>query len=122
MALASVKAGPGSIPSGFWFRSVTQGAAELLGWRNVGRLAPGFEADIAVLEPDPLEWEELAMASDPLRFALELPWPSRVRSVYSAGRLLLGDGEFPTLPSLPGSLSRERADLAGRAMLLPSGA
>jgi 5-methylthioadenosine/S-adenosylhomocysteine deaminase len=121
MGLASVRAGPASMPAGWWFRSVTQGAAESLGWGDVGRIAPGFEADIAVLELTPREWEEIGMASDPLRYVLELPWPARVRSVFSAGREVFGDGGFPTLPQVPCSLSGARSGLAALAMRLTTG-
>lgn len=121
MGLASVRAEPSSIPTGWWFRSVTQGAAESLGWGSVGRIAPGFEADIAMLELTPREWEEVGMASDPLRFVLELPWPARMRSVFSAGREVFGDGVFPTLPQVPCSISGARAGLAAGAMRLTAG-
>jgi cytosine/adenosine deaminase-related metal-dependent hydrolase len=120
MALASVCAGPSAMPTGMWFRSVTQGAAEALGWGNVGRLAPGFEADVVTLELSALEREELAGASDPLRFVLELPWPSRVRSVRVAGRELYRDGDFPTLPPAPAGLSAMRAELAASAIRFAS--
>jgi hypothetical protein len=67
-----------------------------------------------------LEHEELAGASDPLRHVLELPWPSRVRSVRVAGRELYRDGDFPTLPPAPARLSAMRAELAASAIRFAS--
>jgi len=121
MALSAVTGGPGRVASSRWFRSLTQGAAEALGWKDVGRVAPGFQADLAVLEPTSLEWDQLDMAADPLRFVLELPWPERVRVVMVAGVELLRDGEFPTLPALPASVPEERTGLEKRARRLRSG-
>jgi 5-methylthioadenosine/S-adenosylhomocysteine deaminase len=119
MALSSVKGTPSSLGSDFWFRGVTGVAARAMGWSDVGRIAEGYAADIALLRPSGSECEELELAEDPSRFILELPWSERVRLTLVSGRTVYNMGEFPTLPSLPAELSEARRTVFDRAAQLP---
>jgi imidazolonepropionase-like amidohydrolase len=56
--------------------AATSGAAHLLGWNSkVGRLAPGFDADLVVIDGDPLDFTDLR---------------SRITAVYRSGELVGG--------------------------------
>lgn len=56
--------------------AATSGAAHLLGWNSkVGRLAPGFEADLVVIDGDPFDFTDLR---------------SRITGVYRSGELVGG--------------------------------
>jgi len=115
MALAAMKREPESSVGGFWLARATSNAAEALGWENCGVLAAGYSADLVLLEPDELEWEELDLSEDPVRYLLEMDWPSRTRLTMVNGRVVYLDGDFPTLPPLPLSPGEARATLAARA-------
>lgn len=118
MGLASVTGSPGGLDASRWLEAVTSRAAEALGFEGVGRLEPGWSADMVLIEPDEQEWEELALSEDPLRFLLELDWPSRVRLTMTAGVVLYADGVFPTLPPLPVGLAEARSTVDSRARSL----
>jgi 5-methylthioadenosine/S-adenosylhomocysteine deaminase len=114
MGLADVAGGPGRLDGRWWMRMATEAPGAFLGTGH-GRLAPGWRADIALLEPDDREWDELAAAEDPLRYILELDWPSRVRTVVVDGRVLMDRGTCPTLPPMPSGIGEARAEVLGRA-------
>ncbi len=115
MSLASIRRRPSGLLGSFWLRAATEGAAQALGWPDVGRLEPGFQADIVLLQPTDGEWDQTLTGEDPLRALLELHWPSRVRMTMVAGRVLYRDGEYPTLPQSPQNLASLRRELARRA-------
>ena len=115
MGLASVTGSPSSLPSDFWFRSITSSAANALGWKNIGTIAPGYAADLVLIEPSAEEWEELTLAEDPARYLLELNWPSRVRLTIVDGRIVYQDGFFPTLPKLPMEIGKARLEVQQKA-------
>ncbi len=115
MGLASVTGSPSSLPSDFWFRSITSSAANAMGWENTGIIAPGYAADLVLIEPSDEEWEELTLAEDPVRYLLELDWPSRVRLTIVDGRIVYQDGFFPTLPKLPMGIGKARQEVYQRA-------
>ncbi|MCK4504527.1 MAG: amidohydrolase family protein [Candidatus Aegiribacteria sp.] len=115
MGLASVTGSPSSLPSDFWFRSITSSAANALGWENTGKIAPGYAADLVLIEPSAEEWEELILTEDPVRYLLELDWPSRVRLTIVDGRIVYQDGFFPTLPKLPMEIGRARQEIYQKA-------
>lgn len=119
MALASVKGTPSSLSSEFWARSVTDVAAKSLGWRDVGRLAEGYAADLVLLQPSEREIEELELAEDPVRYLLELHWPRRVSLTMIAGKTVYRDGEYPTLPPLPMGAGEARNRVLDRAGDIP---
>ncbi len=119
MGLASIKDSPSALGTEFWFNTATQAAALALGWKNTGRLAENFTADITLIEPSDDEWEELALAEDPVRYLLELIRPERIVLTMVAGRTVYRNGEFPTLPSLPLKLSKARQLILDRATGIP---
>lgn len=108
MGLASIKKSPASLSTEFWFNSASRSAARALGWKDTGRLAENFAADIVLIEPSDEEWEELELSEDPVRYILELNWPERVVLTMVAGRTVYSNGELPTLPSLPMKVSEAR--------------
>ena len=115
MSLASVTGSPSSLSSDFWFKGITSSAADALGWENTGVMAPGYAADLVLIEPSAEEWEELTLAEDPLRYLLELDWASRVRLTIVDGRIVYQDGFFPTLPKLPMVIGRARQEVYQKA-------
>lgn len=119
MGLASVIKSPASIDTEFWFNCASRSAARALGWKNSGRLAENFAADIVLLEPSDEEWEELKLSEDPVRYILELIWPERVVLSMVGGRTVYRNGEFPTLPLLPMKVSDARQLVLNRASEIP---
>ncbi len=119
MGLASIKAAPSFPASGFWFRSVTDSAAHSMGWQDTGRITGGFKADLVLLRPSPEEWEELRLCEDPVRYVLELPWSSRVELTMIDGKVVYGNGDFPTLPEMPMTIGDARRMVLDRACELP---
>jgi 5-methylthioadenosine/S-adenosylhomocysteine deaminase len=120
MSLSAVKGAPGRLEGKHWLESVTTRAAEALGFDGVGRLSPGWSADMVLIEPTGQEWDEFAASEDPVRSVLELDWPARVRLTMVAGRVLYENGEYPALPSLPVSVTEARSAVSARAGLLSS--
>lgn len=119
MALASVMDTPSSLTSEFWARSVTDVAARSMGWRDVGRVAEGYAADLVLLQPSVPELEELELAEDPVRYLLELDWPRRMSLTMIAGRTVYRNGEFPTLPPMPMGAGEARSLVLDRAGNIP---
>ena len=119
MSLASIKQSPGAISSEFWFNSATESAALALGWTDTGKLSENYSADITLIEPSDEEWEELELSEDPVRYILELPWPERIVLTIIAGKTVYRDGEFPTLPSLPMTVSGAKQLVLDRAREIP---
>ena len=118
MSLSAVTGSPGGLDGNHWLESVTIRAAEALGFEGVGRLSPGWSADMVLIEPTGQEWEELAGAEDPIRALLEMDWPARVRMTMVAGRVLYEDGEYPALPPFPASVADARSTVNARARSL----
>jgi cytosine/adenosine deaminase-related metal-dependent hydrolase len=114
MSLMSFRRSPQSVSGRAWMKAATELAGGFLGTRH-GRLAPGFDADIVVIDPGEEETEELARAEDPLRYLLELDWASRIRLVLVRGRVLFENGGFPTLPVAPMSVAEARSEVLARA-------
>ena len=80
---------PGAVPASTAWTMATRNGARALGLRDVGLLAPGYQADLLLIDadlPTPLEAHNVA---DQL-----LLWrnPSDIRGVMCAGRWLLRDG------------------------------
>ncbi|MFC3231395.1 8-oxoguanine deaminase [Marinibaculum pumilum] len=87
-------------------RWATEGSARCLGREDIGRLAPGCAADLALFRMDDIQF---AGADDPLA-ALLLAGATRADRVMVAGRWLVEDGAIPGL-DLPALMARQR-DLA----------
>jgi cytosine/adenosine deaminase-related metal-dependent hydrolase len=81
----------------------TRGGAEVLGRDDVGVLAPGMRADVAVWD---VSGVESAGSWDPA--ALLLAGPSRVKHLYVEGRQVVRDGVLVTL-DLPRLVERANA-------------
>lgn len=92
-------------------RWATQGSAACLGRPDLGRIAPGLEADLALFRLDELRY---AGAGDPLA-ALILCGASRADRVMVAGRWVVEDGTIPGL-DLPVLQAAHR--VAARKLLL----
>lgn len=92
-------------------RWATQGSAACLGRSDLGRIAPGLEADLALFRLDELRYTG---AGDPLA-ALILCGASRADRVMVAGRWVVEDG---TIPGLDLPTLRAAHGLAARKLLL----
>jgi cytosine/adenosine deaminase-related metal-dependent hydrolase len=82
----------------------TRGGAAVLGRGDLGRIAPGMRADLAVWDVSGIE---AAGAWDPVA-ALVLSGPTRVRDLVVEGRAVIRDGAF-TRFDLAGALARHAA-------------
>ncbi len=84
-------------------RWATEGSARCLGRDDIGRLAPGCAADLALFGMDDIQF---AGADDPLA-ALLLAGATRADRVMVAGRWLVEDGAIPGI-DLPALMARQR--------------
>lgn len=78
----------------------TRGGAQVLGRDDIGRIAPGFRADIAVWD---ITGIDSAGSWDPA--ALLLAGPTRVRDLFVEGRAVVEDGRIATV-----DMTRAQAD------------
>jgi 5-methylthioadenosine/S-adenosylhomocysteine deaminase len=117
MALADMS-GPGRLPSTFWLRALTDCSGLLPGLPRNGLLEPGTAADIAVLDLGDDHMRRIECCEDPVRYILELDWPSLVAETWARGRLVHSRGSFPTLPGLPVGEEEARMRLSERAAAL----
>jgi len=116
MALSAVEEKPSALPGEFWMSSVTSAAARAAGWDDVGSIESRMSADMTLLELSEYEWDEINRAEDPLRYLLEIDWISRVRLTMVAGVTVYRDGDFPTLPPLPVTVTEARDRVFDRAV------
>ncbi len=84
-------------------RIATRGGAEVLGRSDVGQIAPGMRADIAIWDVSGIE---SAGSWDPA--ALLLAGPTRVRDLFVEGRAVVREGQIATL-DLPRVIERQTA-------------
>ncbi|MFD3564812.1 chlorohydrolase family protein [Streptomyces sp. NPDC058686] len=77
-----------------YFRSATLNAAKSLGRCDIGRLAPGAQADLIVLD---LKDFRLGVVDDPLRTLLMAGSARDVSMTVVAGRTVAADGKIPGL-------------------------
>jgi cytosine/adenosine deaminase-related metal-dependent hydrolase len=70
----------------------TRGGAEVLGRDDIGRIAPGYMADLAVWDTSGLD---SAGSWDPA--ALVLVGPCRVRDLFVQGRRVVAEGQLATV-------------------------
>ncbi|SPJ23832.1 8-oxoguanine deaminase [Palleronia abyssalis] len=80
----------------------TRGGAEVLGRDDVGRIAPGYRADLAIWD---MTGVEAAGSWDPA--ALLLAGPTRVRDLFVEGRGIVRDGRVTTI-DLAATLADQR--------------
>ena len=110
MLLQRVASGPGAMSPREALRIATRGGAEVLGrGGELGRIAPGFRADLAVWD---IRGVEAAGLWDPA--ALLLAGPTRVRDLFVEGRRVVAEGQVATL-DLPRILEDQRRLAEGLA-------
>lgn len=110
LLLQRVAFGPGAMSARQMLRLATRGGAEVLGRDDVGQVAPGFRADLAVWDVAGIE---SAGSWDPA--ALLLAGPMQVRDLFVEGRMVVRGGRLATvdLASVVADQSRLAARLAG---------
>ena len=92
MLLTRARLGADAMAPGEALRLATEGGAAVLGRDDVGRLAPGMRADVAVWD---VSGVESAGSWDPA--ALLLAGPRRVRDLWVEGRRVVESGRLTTL-------------------------
>ena len=103
MLLQRVASGPGAMSPREALRIATRGGAEVLGrGDHLGRIAPGFRADLAVWD---VSGVEAAGSWDPAAFLLA--GPTRVRDLIVEGRRVVAEGRIATI-DLPPVLEHQR--------------
>lgn len=101
MLLQRVAGGADAMSPRAALRLATRGGAEVLGRDDVGQIAPGMRADLALWDVGGIE---SAGSWDPA--ALLLAGPSRVRHLFVEGREIVRDGQITTL-DLPRVIERQ---------------
>lgn len=110
MLLQRVASGPGAMSPREALRIATRGGAEVLGrGAEIGQLAPGYRADIAVWD---VSGVEAAGNWDPA--ALLLAGPTHVRDLFVEGRRVVAEGKLATV-DLPAILRDQRRLAEGLA-------
>jgi cytosine/adenosine deaminase-related metal-dependent hydrolase len=90
LLVARARGGPKALTVRDALRLGTRGSAAVLGQDDIGRLAPGKRADLAVWRTDGLE---LGGAPDPVA-GLVLAGPHRVERLYVSGEEVVRDGRL----------------------------
>lgn len=94
-----------SLGAGEILRAATVGAADYLGRPDLGRLAPGCQADFFTVD---LSHPDMMPVHDPLRSLIYCAGDRAVRDVYVGGRPVVAQGEVLSL-----DLGEHAATLAG---------
>jgi cytosine/adenosine deaminase-related metal-dependent hydrolase len=111
MLLQRVLGGADKMTAREALRVATRGGAETLNRYDIGQIAPGFGADLAIFDRNCIDFS--GTQSDPLA-ALVLCGPVKPRHVMTAGRMVVTDGMLSRL-DLGALLTRH--DAAARALL-----
>ncbi|MEM8502430.1 MAG: amidohydrolase family protein [Cyanobacteria bacterium P01_D01_bin.1] len=84
-----------SVPSYFdIFQVATAGGAKLLGRQNsIGKLAPGYKADIVLVDCERMSWPWIAPEADPLAVLMMRSRQSYVDTVLINGKVVLKDAQ-----------------------------
>lgn len=91
----AIRCGPGSLPSRDIVRLATEGGAAALGWGGyVGRLEPGWRADIILIELGDLS---VIPSEDPATAVVYSAHPGCISLTMAAGRILYENGTFTTI-------------------------
>jgi len=107
MLLQRVDRGADAMSARAALRLATRGGAQVLGRDDIGRIAPGLRADLALWDVSGLEG---AGSWDPA--ALLLAGPRQVRHLFVEGRQVVRDGRLATLDMA--ALAREQRLAAAR--------
>jgi 5-methylthioadenosine/S-adenosylhomocysteine deaminase len=91
------------------FHLATEGSAKVLGFEKIGRLAPGYEADIVFLRLNSPHFVPLRAPLTQMVFAEN---GASVQTVMIGGRIVFQDGQLLTLDE--NGLRREAEQAAGR--------
>ncbi len=94
LLLARVGHGPAALSARQALRLATVGGAQVLGRTDIGVLAPGMAADLAVWDMNRIEY---AGAQHDLVAALLFCAPTRTRHTMVNGRLVVRDGQLTSL-------------------------
>jgi 5-methylthioadenosine/S-adenosylhomocysteine deaminase len=97
------------LSAGDAFQLATEGSAKVLGFEKIGRLAPGYEADIVFLRLDSPHFVPLRSPLVQMVFGEN---GASVRTVMIGGRIVFHDGKLLTLDEP--SLRRQAQQAAGR--------
>jgi cytosine/adenosine deaminase-related metal-dependent hydrolase len=108
LLVARARGGPKAMTVRDAFRLGTRGSAAVLGREDIGQLAPGKRADLAVWRTDGLE---LGGAADPVA-GLVFAGPHRVDRLYVGGEEVVRDGHLVRADE--GEIAREQRRQAGR--------
>jgi len=107
MLLQRVDRGADAMSARAALHLATRGGAQVLGRDDIGRIAPGLRADLALWDVSGLEG---AGSWDPA--ALLLAGPRQVRHLFVEGRQVVRDGRLATLDMA--ALAREQRLAAAR--------
>ncbi|MBD2463588.1 amidohydrolase family protein [Oscillatoria sp. FACHB-1407] len=77
------------------FHLATMGGARLMGQQHIGKLAPGYKADVVLVRSDRFTWPWLAPEADPLHVMLLRAKAADVDTVLINGKVVL-QGGMPT--------------------------
>ena len=91
------------------YNAVTVNGARFLGRDDIGRLAPGGKADIAVVD---LDRPALSAQDDPIRSLVYYASMADVKQVFIGGRLLVDDFHCPLVDEA--AVSRRAQQVAGK--------
>jgi guanine deaminase len=97
------------LSAGEAFHLATEGSAKVLGFEKIGRLAPGYEADIVFLRLDSPHFVPLRAPLTQMVFAEN---GASVQTVMIGGRIVFQDGQLLTLDE--NGLRREAEEAASR--------
>ena len=84
------------------YLAATEGGAQVLGIDGIGRIAPGFKADIVFLDLETINWIPL---NDPVNQIVHVEDGTSVDAVMADGRLIVENGELTSVDV--GLLARE---------------
>ena len=93
MLLARVGAGPGAMSARAALRIATRGGASVLGRDDIGAIAPGMAADLAIFAIDRLASAGAAASEDPIG-ALVFCAPARASWTIVDGRIVVERGQL----------------------------